>query len=83
MVFPAFRVIATRLLWNELSGNILAGVALIETLTLTLSVTFGEWFIPRYSDIQEGYGMIATFSALAVFSAVFGVMHMLNLKKEM
>lgn len=82
VVFPAFGIIAAQLLWNKPFGNILAGVALFKTLTICLSVAFGEWFVPLRNGLQVDYGMIAIFSALTLFSFALIVLCMFNLKKE-
>ena len=81
VVFPAFGIIAAQLLQNKPFGNILAGVALFKTLTICLSVAFGEWFVPLREGFQVDYGMITIFSALTLFSFMLGVLYLLNLKK--
>lgn len=83
VVFPAFGIIAAKLLRNKPFGNILAGVALFKTLTICLSVAFGEWFVPLREGFQADYGMITIFSALTLFSFALGVLYLLNLKKEL
>jgi len=82
VVFPAFGIIAAQLLQNKPFGNILAGVALFKTLTICLSVAFGEWFVPFREGFQADYSMIAIFGALTLFSFALGVLYLLNLKKE-
>lgn len=82
VVFPAFGIIAAQLLRNKPFGNILAGVALFKTLTICLSVAFGEWFVPLREGFQVDYGMMTIFSALTLFSFMLGVLYLLNLKKE-
>lgn len=83
VVFPAFGIIAAKLLRNKPFGNILAGVALFKTLTICLSVAFGEWFVPLRNGFQVDYGMITIFSALTVLSFALIVLYMLNLRKEL
>jgi len=80
VVFPAFGIIITQLLRNKPYGNILAGVALLKALTITLSVAFGEWFQAFYGSRQPDYGMIVIFSVLTIVSLVLLVFYLIKLK---
>lgn len=80
IIFPAFGIIIYKLFKKEAFAYILAGIALIKTFTLCLSVALGEIFMPRYG-FEADTGMIAIFSMLTAFSLLLGILHMMKLKK--
>ncbi len=82
VVFPALGLIVSQLLRNKPFGNILAGVALLKTVTLCLSVAFGEWFGPLYGGFQPNIINITIFSILTVVSLLLSILYLINLKKD-
>jgi len=78
--FSTFVWYFRQLLRNKPYGNILAGVALLKALTITLSVAFGEWFQAFYGSRQPDYGMIVIFSVLTIVSLVLLVFYLIKLK---
>lgn len=82
IVFPALGQITVMLFKNKPFGNILAGVALIKTLTLCLSWSFSEWFSPIYGGFDIHYDMAVISSALTVISFILLIPYMIKLKKD-
>lgn len=80
LVFPAFGIIVAQLIRNKPFGNVLAGVALIKTLTICLSVAFGEWYLALNSEFPADFGMITIFSSLTVFSLALIILYFLKLR---
>lgn len=74
IVFPAFAVTATYLLRKVAFGNVLAGIALIKTFTLCLSVFIGESWKPL-RGFDADLSMILVFGSLTALSGVLGVIY--------
>lgn len=72
IVFPAFAFVIWQLVRNTKLGILLAGVALIKTLTLCLSVAIGELLKPLYGFGQD-VGMVIIFSLLTAISGGLSV----------
>lgn len=81
IVFPALATTAVMLLRNIPLGNVFAGIVLIKTLTICLSVAFGEWFGPIHGGFQTNYGNIAIFATLTFVSLVLLIFYTRKLKK--
>ena len=79
IVFPAFAFVIWQLFRNTRIGTLLAGVALIKTLTLCLSVALGEVLKPLYGFGQD-VGMIIIFTLLTVVSGGLSVVLFSRLK---
>lgn len=80
VVFPAITITATNIIRGKPFGNVLAGVALIKTLTVCLSWGFAELYARIYGNIQGGYDMIAIPTILTIISLVFFVLYITKLK---
>lgn len=81
VVMPALAVTAF-MLWRHIPfGNILAGVALLKSLTLLLSVAVGTAVAPIYG-LPLNYPMLGIYCLLVLFSLVLGTFYMLNLLRR-
>lgn len=83
VVFPALGIVAGKLLRKEAFGNVLAGVALVKTMTLCFSVALGEWLNldPRFG-FRPQVDMIAIFTGLTVVSLVLSFGYFRHLQPE-
>lgn len=81
VVFPALGQIIAMLFKKKPFGNILAGVALIKTLSLCLSWSFSEWFSPIYGGFEIHYDMAIISSTLTVISFILVIPYMFKLVK--
>ena len=79
IVFPAFAIIVVKLFKENSFGNVLAGIALIKTFTLCISVALGELLKPINGFTQD-ISMIIIFIALTVISAILSVIYFTKLK---
>ena len=68
VVFPAFGLIAASLFRQHPFSYFLAGVALFKTLSICLSVAFGEWFVAWHGGFSPNNSMITVFGVLSLFS---------------
>lgn len=75
IVFPAFAVTATYLFRRVPFGNILAGIALVKTFTLCLSVFIGEGLKPVHG-FEADLSMIAVFGGLTAISGLLGGLYL-------
>jgi hypothetical protein len=80
IVFPAIAITATLVIRSKPFGNILAGVALIKTITVCLSWGFAELFGRLYGNIQGGYEMLAIPIVLMTIALLFFVLYIKKLK---
>jgi hypothetical protein len=80
VVFPAFGIIAALLFWQQPFGYFLAGVALFKTLSICLSVAFGEWFVAWHGGFLPNNGMIAVFGVLSLFSLALFILYLQRLE---
>jgi len=78
---PALALIVSLLLRNRPFGNILAGVALLKTLTLIVSILIGESITPLYGT-PANYDMIGIYSAVIIFTLVLTIMYLHSYKKN-
>lgn len=78
VVMPAMGITAYMLLRNIPFGNILAGVALLKSLTLMMSVALGTAAAPIYG-LPLDYPMLGIYCLVVLFSLVLGTFYMLNL----
>ncbi len=62
-------------------GNILAGVALLKSLTLILSAALGTAVAPFYG-LPLDYPMLGVYGLVVLFSLVLGTFYMLNLIRK-
>lgn len=81
IVFPAFAIVTWQLFRNTKVGTVLAGAALIKTLTLCLSVALGEILKPLYGFGQD-VGMVIIFTILTVVSGALSVLFLRKLKVQ-
>jgi hypothetical protein len=77
---PTLGIISVQLFQNKPFGSILAGIALIKTVTLILSVTIGELCAPLYG-IAANYGIIPIYGSIILVSIIFGILYILKYKK--
>lgn len=75
VVFPAFAVTASYLIRQIPFGTILAGIALVKTFTLCLSVFIGESMKPGHG-FEADVSMIAIFGGLTVLSGCLGTIYL-------
>jgi hypothetical protein len=80
VVFPALAITAVKLIQARPFGYILAGVALLKTMTICLSVGFGELFQLYYDGRTPDYGMIGIFGTLTAVSLVLIFLYMKKLQ---
>lgn len=78
VVMPALGITAYMLLRSIPFGNILAGVALLKSLTLIMSVALGTAVAPLYG-LPLDYPMLGVYCLVVLFSLVLGTFYMLNL----
>lgn len=81
VVFPAFGQIAYMLFRKKPLGIILAGVALMKTMTLCLSWSFSHWFAPFYAGLEFEVGLTFISTLLAVVSFTLLIPYLTKLKK--
>lgn len=81
IVMPAFAIIAIMLLKNNYFGNILAGIAIIKTITLVLSVLIGETIAPIF-ELKINYVMIVIYSIILVFCIILELMYLKKYKQS-
>jgi hypothetical protein len=74
IVFPALAMIAVQLFRGNKKSVLFAGVALVKTFTLCLSVALGEWLKPVFGFSQD-IAMIVIFTLLTVISAVLSMLY--------
>lgn len=79
VVFPALAVIAFHLFRGNKNGYLFAGVALVKTFTLCLSVALGEWLKPVFGFSQD-MAMIFVFTVLTGISAVLSMFYFAKLR---
>lgn len=79
MVFPALGIIAHGLIRGNSSYYTLAGIALVKTFTLCLSVALGELIKPLYGFTQD-FTMIIIFCVLTAVSAVLGILYYMKIE---
>lgn len=68
IVFPALAITALKLLQNRSFGYVLGGVMLFKTLTICLSVGFGELFQAFHGGNPLDFGMLGIFGILTLIS---------------
>lgn len=78
VVMPALGATAYMLLRNIPFGNIVAGVALLKSMTLILSVALGTAVAPIYG-LPLDYPMLVVYCLVVLISLVLGTVYMLNL----
>jgi len=81
VVMPALGITAYMLLRGIPFGNILAGVALLKSLTLILSAALGTAVAPFYG-LPLDYPMLGIYGLVVLFSLVLGTSYMLNLIRK-
>jgi hypothetical protein len=78
VVMPAL-IITAYMLWRSIPfGNILAGVALLKSMTLIFSIALGTAVAPLYG-LPLNYPMLGIYCLAVLFSLFLGTFYMLNL----
>jgi len=80
IVFPALAITAVKLLQNRSVGYVLGGVMLLKTLTICLSVGFGELFQAYYGSNPLDFGMLGIFGILTLISLGFFFSYIMKLR---
>ncbi len=81
VVMPALAITAYMLWFSIPFGNVLAGVALLKSMTLILSVALGTAVAPLYG-LPLDYPMLGIYCLVVLFSLFLGTFYMLNLIRK-
>lgn len=81
IIMPTFGIIASQLLRQRPFGNILAGIALVNSVALIVSVALAEIIVPPLVGGAPDYGMVAIYSTIVIISLLLSIIYLFTLKK--